>query len=86
MTQLFRTERFKKDFKKLPGEIQGRVGKTLDFLTTQPRHPSLRTKKMEGASDIWEVRVSENYRITLQFVQEGILLRRIGTHNVLKLP
>ena len=84
--QLFRTERFKKDFKRLPTEIQERAGKVLELFVSNSRHPSLHVKKMEGAPDIWELRVSDNYRITFQFVQEGVLLRRIGTHNVLRQP
>lgn len=84
--QLFRTERFKKDFKRLPTEIQERAGKALELFVSNSRHPSLHVKKMEGAPDIWELRVSDNHRITFQFVQEGVLLRRIGTHHVLRQP
>ncbi len=84
--EFFRTQRFKKDFKHLPVEIQERVGKTLERFMSDARHPSLHMKKMEGAPDIWELRVSDNYRITFQFVQEGVLLRRVGTHNVLRQP
>ena len=84
--QLLRTERFKKDFKHLPPDIQERVGNTVERFVDNPRHPSLHVKKMEGAPDIWELRVSDNYRITFQFVQEGVLLRRVGTHNVLRQP
>ena len=84
--QLFRTERFKKDFQRLPTEIQERTGKALKLFVSNSRHPSLHVKKMEGAPDIWELRVSDNYRVTFQFVQEGVLLRRLGTHNVLRQP
>ena len=84
--QLFRTERFKKDFKRLPVAIQERVSKTLGRFVVDSRHPSLHVKKMEGAPDIWELRVTDNYRITFQFVQEGVILRQVGTHNVLRQP
>lgn len=84
--QLLRTERFKKDFKRLPTEVRERTGKVLELFVSNPRHPSLHVKKMEGTPDIWEFRVSDNYRMTFQFVQEGMLLRRIGTHNVLRHP
>ena len=50
------------------------------------RHPGLQVKKMEGVDDIWEIRVTDNYRITFQFVEGGALLRRVGTHNVLRRP
>lgn len=84
MIQFLRTERFKKDFKRLPNDIQDRAGKALELFVSNPRHPSLHVKKMEGAPDIWELRVTDNYRITFQFVQEGVLLRRVGTHDVLR--
>ena len=84
--QLLRTERFKKDFRHLPRDIQDRLPAVLERFLSNPRHPALRVKKMEGVRDIWELRVSENYRITFQFVQEGVLLRRIGTHNILRQP
>ena len=84
--QLLRAERFKKDFKQLPTEIQRRMAKALELFLTNSRHPSLHVKKMEGAPDIWELRVTDNYRITFQFLQEGVLLRRVGTHHVLRQP
>ncbi len=86
MKSLFRTERFKKDFKSLPQDVQGRLENTLARYLTNPRHPSLQAKKIQGAPGIWELRVSENYRVTFQMVAEGILLRRAGTHDVLRHP
>ena len=84
--QLLRAERFKKDFKRLPRDIQAKLSATLELFMSNPRHPSLHTKKMEGVRDIWELRVAYNYRVTFQFVQEGVLLRRVGTHDVLRQP
>ena len=84
--QWFRTERFNKDFRYLPDDIQARTAKALELFLSNRRHPSLHVKKMEGAPDIWELRVSDNYRITFQYVHEGVLLRRIGTHDLLRHP
>ena len=86
MIALLRTERFKKDFKRLPREIQTRTAKVLELFLSNPRHHSLHVKKMEGTPSVWELRVSQTCRITFQFEQEGVLLRRIGTHNVLNRP
>ena len=83
---VLRTERFKKDYRRLPAEIQTRAGRNLEVFLRNQRHPSLGVKRMEGAPGIWEMRVSGNYRITFEFVEEGVLLRRIGTHNVLRRP
>jgi len=49
-----------------------------------PRHPSLRVKKMEGAKHVWEMSVTRNYRITFQREGNIVLLRNIGTHDMLK--
>jgi mRNA-degrading endonuclease YafQ of YafQ-DinJ toxin-antitoxin module len=49
-----------------------------------PYTPSLRTKKMHGLEDIWEARVTLSYRITFQRTGDTLLLRRIGTHDVLE--
>lgn len=84
--RLLRAERFKKDFKRLPRDIQDKLPAVLERFLANHRHPSLHVKKMEGVRDIWELRVSDNYRVTFQFVQEGVLLRRIGPHDILRQP
>ena len=77
---------FSRDYSNLPPEIQKRADKQLKLLLENPRHPSLRVKKMEGAGDIWEARITKNYRFTFQRVGQSCVLRRIGTHNVLRTP
>ena len=84
--QFLRTERFKKDFHHLPTEVQERAVKSLERFVVNPRHPSLQVKTMEGAPGIWELRVSDNHRVTFQRFRGGVLLRRLGTHNVLRHP
>lgn len=74
--QFFRVERFKKDFTRLPRDIQEKLPTILERFAINPRHPSLQVKKMEGVREVWELRVTQSYRITFQFVQEGVLLRR----------
>ena len=82
--KVFRTESFKRDFQRLPAEVQGRTEKTVRLLAETPRHPSLRANKMKGLEDTWEASVSLTYRITYQTSSDSLLLRRIGTHDVLK--
>lgn len=81
-----RSETFKRAYRALPHEIQERVKKTLLLFAENLRHPSLGHKKMEGAGDIWEFRVTQNYRVTYQRIPGGIFLRRIGTHDILRHP
>jgi len=84
--QFFWTPTFKKDFKRLPESIRSILPDVLRRFAENSHYPSLRVKKMEGQEDIWEMRLSGSYRLTFQFVREGVLLRRVGTHNVLRTP
>lgn len=80
-------ETFKKDFRKLPAALQKLADGKIEMLAENPRHPSLRVKKMEGHKDIWEASVTMKYRITFEMEEDGFLLRRIGEHDkVLKNP
>ena len=75
----FQTTRpFDRDYAGLPEEIKERVVCRLALLLLNPRHPSLRLKRIRGTSDIWEVRVSRSYRLTLQLAGDTYLLRRVG--------
>ena len=78
-----RTNSFLKDYRGLPTEIQDRVNKQLLFFIENPRHPSLRLKKLKG-TDTYEIRISRGYRLTLRFVEQIIELRRVGTHDLFR--
>lgn len=85
MTVVWST-RFKQAFSNLPGSIKERAKKQFALFVQNPRHPSLQIKKMEGWSNLWEGRITRNYRFT--FTREGdtYTLRRIGPHDILKNP
>lgn len=74
----------RRDFRNLPKEIQKIVEKKLGMFGDNPRHPSLRVKKIEGLKNIWEGRITHTYRFTFQIEGDLYLLRRIGTHDILK--
>ena len=80
------TKSFKKDYKNLHQEIQERLDKQLIFLLENSRRPSLRIKKIKGHPYIWEGRISKEYRFTFQIVDSTYLIRRAGTHDILKNP
>ena len=65
---------------------QRRVDRKLSLLLENPRHPSLRFRKMEGYENIWEMRVSRNYRVTPLQSGEEFYLRNVGTHDILRNP
>lgn len=80
--RIIRTYSFKKDYKKLPFDIQKIAEKQLKLFITNWRYPSLQTKKMKGFINIFEARVTADYRFTFQVFQDGYILRRIGRHDV----
>jgi mRNA-degrading endonuclease RelE of RelBE toxin-antitoxin system len=83
MAKIRRTNAFLKDYQGLPLDIQSRVDKQPGLLLENPRHPSLRLKKLKG-TDIFELRVSKGYRLTLSYSEQTLELRRVGTHDILR--
>lgn len=84
--ELYFTESFKRDYRKLPLEIQRLLDKQLISLLRDNQHPSLRTKKMQGHTDIWEGRISKNYRFTFKIKNNQYIIRRSGAHSILRNP
>ena len=80
------TKPFKRDYKGLPENLQELIDKQIIYLLNDPKHPSLRLKKMEGHKFIYEARITKGYRMTFQIVDDTYLLRRVGTHSILKRP
>ena len=80
------TAPFDEDFADLPATITRRAEQQFRRLLDNPRHPSLRIKKMEDPREIWEGRITQGYRFTFQIVGDIYLLRRIGTHDILRRP
>ena len=78
--------RFRREFTALPVSIKGRARKQLVLFSQDPRHPSLQTKKMEGRGDIWEGRITRDYRFTFTIEGDQYILRRIGPHRILDSP
>lgn len=80
------TRHFKGDYKRLPQGVREKTQSALERFASDSRHPGLQVKKMEGVDGIWEIRVTDHYRITFQFVEGGALLRRVGAHDILRRP
>ncbi len=75
------TSRFKKAYKSLPEEVKAQVKDALRTLANNFRHPSLHVKKIQGTKNIWEARVSLDYRITFQIIKDYFILRNVGHHD-----
>jgi mRNA-degrading endonuclease RelE of RelBE toxin-antitoxin system len=77
------TQRFKKDYKVLPKEIQGSFEKKLILFLEDVNHPSLRVKRLQGMANRWEGSVTMNYRFTFELIGTTAVLMTIGTHDIL---
>ena len=79
------TDRFQKHFKMLTDTEKKQLHKKLQLLTENPLHPSLRTKRIQGAADLFECSVNMDIRIIWYY--EGntmIILVDVGHHDILK--
>ena len=77
---------FKKDYQKLPAEIKKKVNKQMEFLLSNPNHPSLNLHLITGTKAIWEGYVDYQYRFTFEIEGDYYILRKIGSHDVIKKP
>ena len=75
------TGRSRVAYRSLPDALQRKADKALRLLAENPRHPSLRLKKIEGTPGIWEARVDRGCRMTLELRADAFILRNIGKHD-----
>ncbi len=81
--QLARTDVFKKDFLRLPGQVRKAAAKQIAQLLIDHTHPSLHLEAIRGHPDLFSARVDRRYRMSLSFLveEEVILLRRVLDHD-----
>ncbi|MBF7084424.1 hypothetical protein IT084_15845 [Desulfallas sp. Bu1-1] len=85
--KVYYTEYFNEKVKELSPEVKKALKHKLSLMMHNPRHPSLRTKKIQGHEDIFEASITMDIRMTWQYMDDGILLRNIGEHDkTLKKP
>jgi hypothetical protein len=72
---------FWRAYERLDAEVQAQARFAYAKFNADPNHPSLRFKKLNGSSNRWSVRVSDQYRSV--GLREGDTMRWfwIGTHN-----
>jgi mRNA interferase RelE/StbE len=59
------------------------IANSLITLSSDPRHPGLRTKKVKGTKGVFEARASRALRITFHWDEGAIVLRRNCSHAIL---
>jgi mRNA-degrading endonuclease RelE of RelBE toxin-antitoxin system len=73
----FTSSDFWKSYNRLPADIRELADKNYDLLKQNPRHPSLKLKRIE---DLWSVRVGQHYRAIGIDAPGGIQWIWIGSH------
>ena len=60
-------DQFWVSFNNLPLDIQKEAKEKFVLFIENPRHPSLRTKKMEGKDNVWEGHITRGYVFTFRY-------------------
>lgn len=74
------TKQAESAYRKLPIKIQKKFDKQLHYLSSDYRHPSLRSRKMEGVGR-FEGRIDRKYRFTFVVSGEEIYILTAGLHD-----
>ena len=78
------TMRFVKNVKRLSAAERTQLKKKLELLMQDPLYPSLRTKRIQGTTDLFEFSVNMDVRVIWQYDGDPIiLLLDIGHHDIL---
>lgn len=73
---------FIENVSKLSYEVRKILKEKLSLMYRNPRHPSLRVKKIQEQEDIFEASITMDIRMTWQYIKKDvILLRKIGRHD-----
>jgi mRNA interferase RelE/StbE len=73
-------ERFIKSLESAPPEIQKAFYKQSRLLLQNLRHPSLQSKKYDEARDLWQARVTRNWRFYFRIAGDTYYMIDIIAH------
>jgi len=75
------SERFVRQYERLPKVVQGKVDKAVRLLDADFRHPGLRSHPIEGAQGVFEAYVDIKYRMTFERRGDLLVLRNVDNHD-----
>jgi hypothetical protein len=78
--ELVFTERFDQGLRQAPTPVQRAFWKQAGFLLSNLHHPSLRSKKYEGADDLWQARVNRDWRFYFRIIGDKYCMVDITAH------
>jgi len=82
--KLIRTDRFLRDYRKLPAPVRQQTDRELLYLAQDIAHPSLRVKRVRKYKDIYEGSINMDYRFLFHIISDACILLRIGRHDILE--
>jgi mRNA-degrading endonuclease RelE of RelBE toxin-antitoxin system len=74
------TERFNRSFQRVSPRIQKAFDKQAALLLQDLRHPSLRAKKFDESSDLWQARVTGSWRMYFMIENDTYVFLDIIPH------
>jgi mRNA-degrading endonuclease YafQ of YafQ-DinJ toxin-antitoxin module len=96
MTRFRASKFFWKTYAQLPVEIKEKAREAFQLFqqgVDNPLfHPSLRIRKLEGHSDIWEGHITVQYVFTFHIEEDAetgekiYVFRKVGTHEIYRKP
>lgn len=75
------TERFVRQYERLPETIQKKVDKALFLLESDFRHHGLRSHPLEGVKGVFEAYVDAKYRMTFERHGGIFIMRNVDNHD-----
>lgn len=76
-----RSNHFKRSYKKFSREIRVAFAKQMQFLLADIRYPSLRAKKYDETTGVWQARVTNNVRFYFKIEGDIYYLIEIEKHT-----
>ena len=80
MIQSRTTRDFREAFSSLPNDIRRQAQRAYRLFLRDPRHPSLRFKKVDEESDVYSVRIGLGYRALGVMEESSVVWFWIGSH------
>ena len=80
MKRLRFTDRAEDYYTRLSPKLKAQTDKQLDFLVKDLRHPSLRAKKYDESRDLWQARISRDYRVYFLIERDTYIILTIRKH------
>jgi len=78
--KLLYSPRFQKQYRDAPLPVQKAFDKQAKLLVQDLRHPSLRAKKYDEARDVWQARVTRDWRFYFSIEGDTYNLHTIMPH------